>query len=203
MIKHLDGICHVYVDAEADLDMARPHRRQRQDAALRPLQHDGDAARRRSRSPPRVLPRLGAHLRDQGRGAARLPGSARVSLPAPVLPARRPPRMTGAPNTWRRSSRSASSPASTRRSRTSTATVASTPMRSSRGPRARDALPARSRFGLGDGQRVDALRRRLRIRPRRRDRHLATTSCTRAGRSGLEGLTSQKYVVFGHGEVRT
>jgi glutamate-5-semialdehyde dehydrogenase len=33
------------------------------------------------------------------------------------------------------------------------------------------ALPARGGFGLGDGQRLDALRRRLRVRPRRRDRH--------------------------------
>ena len=30
-----DGNCHVYVDAAADLDMARRHRRQRQDAAAR------------------------------------------------------------------------------------------------------------------------------------------------------------------------
>ena len=44
MIKHLDGVCHVYID-----DTRRPrdggaHRRQRQDAALRHLQHHGDAA---------------------------------------------------------------------------------------------------------------------------------------------------------------
>jgi integrase/recombinase XerD len=41
-----------------------------------------------------------------------------------------------------------------------------------RGLHARHAFPARSRLGLGDGERLDALRRRLRVRPRRRDRHL-------------------------------
>ena len=39
-------------------------------------------------------------------------------------------------------------------------------------PRGGDALPARGRLELGDGQRVDALRRRLRVRARRGDRHL-------------------------------
>ena len=38
-------------------------------------------------------------------------------------------------------------------------------------PRARDALPARGRFGQRDGQCQHALRRRLRVRPGRRDRH--------------------------------
>ena len=45
------------------------------------------------------------------------------------------------------------------------------------------ALPARGRFGQRDGQRLHALRRRLRVRPGRRDRHLAPTSSTRAARS--------------------
>ena len=44
MIKHLDGVCHVYIDDRADLEQGDPHRRQREDAALRHLQHDGDAA---------------------------------------------------------------------------------------------------------------------------------------------------------------
>src|SRR3954468_17316314 len=37
---------------------------------------------------------------------------------------------------------------------------------------ARPALPARGRLELGDVERLDARRRRLRVRPRRRDRHL-------------------------------
>jgi len=64
--------------------------------------------------------------------------------------------------------------------------------RQPRPPRHR-ALPARGRLRLGDGQRADLLRRRLRVRPRRGDRHLDRTSCTPAARSASRALTSQKY----------
>ena len=47
VIKHLDGVCHVYVDARRRRRHGGAHRRQREDAALQPLQHDGDAARPR------------------------------------------------------------------------------------------------------------------------------------------------------------
>ena len=69
VIKHLDGVCHVYVDARADVDMAIRDRRQREDAALLAVQHDGDAARarghRRARAAAarRDLPRKGVELR--------------------------------------------------------------------------------------------------------------------------------------------
>ena len=46
MIKHLDGICHVYVDDRADIGKGARHLRQREDASLRHLQHDGNAAGR-------------------------------------------------------------------------------------------------------------------------------------------------------------
>ena len=46
VIKHLDGVCHVYVDDGADLEMAARNRRQCQDPALRHLQHHGDPAGR-------------------------------------------------------------------------------------------------------------------------------------------------------------
>ncbi len=65
-----------------------------------------------------------------------------------------------------------------------------------------DALPARGRFELGDGQRIDALRRRLRVRARRRDRHFDHKLHAR-GPVGLEGLTSRKWVVLGSGQIRT
>jgi len=55
MIKHLEGICHVYIDEGADLDKAIRIADKRQDAALRHLQHDGDAA---------------GGARDRARGAA-------------------------------------------------------------------------------------------------------------------------------------
>ena len=44
MIKHLDGVCHVYIDARGRRDDGGPHRRQRKDATLWHVQHDGDAA---------------------------------------------------------------------------------------------------------------------------------------------------------------
>ena len=48
-----------------------------------------------------------------------------------------------------------------------------------------DALPARGGFQLGDGERLDALRRRFRIRPGRGDRHLHRQDpCARPGRPG-------------------
>src|SRR5688572_5925998 len=54
-----------------------------------------------------------------------------------------------------------------------------------RRPRARRALPARGRLQLGDVERLDSLRRRLRIRPRRRDRHLDRQAArARPGRAG-------------------
>src|SRR5437660_11188456 len=52
-----------------------------------------------------------------------------------------------------------------------------------RGPGPGRALPARGRLELGDVERLDALCRRLRVRPRRRDRHLDRQAArARAGR---------------------
>jgi glutamate-5-semialdehyde dehydrogenase len=56
------------------------HRRQRQDPALRHLQHHGDPAGGAAIA-ARVLPPLAAHLRRQGRGAARLRTRARSIVP--------------------------------------------------------------------------------------------------------------------------
>ena len=44
MLKHLDGICHVYIDGAADLGKAIADRGQREDAALWHVQHDGNTA---------------------------------------------------------------------------------------------------------------------------------------------------------------
>ena len=46
VFAHLEGICHVYVDKAAELDMAKTHRAQRQDAAHRRLRRSRDAAGR-------------------------------------------------------------------------------------------------------------------------------------------------------------
>ena len=44
MIKHLDGICHVYIDAKADIRKAMRYRLQREVPPLRHLQHHGNPA---------------------------------------------------------------------------------------------------------------------------------------------------------------
>ena len=46
VFAHLEGICHVYVDKAAKLDMAKDDRAQRQDAAHRRLRRGRDAAGR-------------------------------------------------------------------------------------------------------------------------------------------------------------
>ena len=46
VFAHLEGLCHTYVDRDADLDMAVERRAQRQDAAHRRVRRDRDAAGR-------------------------------------------------------------------------------------------------------------------------------------------------------------
>ena len=83
VIKHLDGVCHVYVDATADVDMAIRDRRQREDAALFDLQHDGDAARARGIA-ARVLPPLAAIYATKG---VELRGDERARALVPAMKA--------------------------------------------------------------------------------------------------------------------
>ncbi|VFS73184.1 gamma-glutamyl phosphate reductase [Pseudomonas aeruginosa] len=166
VIKHLDGICHVYIDVAADLDKAIRVADNAKTQRYAPcntmetlLVHAGIAER--------ALPSLATIYPREGRGTARRrrdPCAARrrraggyrgglayrVQRADPVDPHRR---------------------------------------RAGRGDRAhqhlrlaahrRDhyrelqrcaAFPRRSGFRFGDGQRLDPLRRRLRVRPRRRDR---------------------------------
>ena len=53
----------------------------------------------------------------------------------------------------------------------------------------------------GDGQRQHAVQRRLRVRPRRRDRH-QHRQVSRPRPCGLRELTTYKYVVTGDGQIR-
>ena len=86
VFAHLEGICHVYVDRAADLDMARDDRRQRQDAAHRRLRRRGNAcsstAPRRARTGDRWSKRC---YRRGLRGARRRrrPRAVRVSCRRP------------------------------------------------------------------------------------------------------------------------
>ena len=125
VIKHFDGNCHVYVDASADLDMAREilinSKCQRMgvcNAAESLLVHSDVAAE--------FLPAVGrragrARRRNPRRRARRASWSTRPSpRPKPTTP----------PSSSARSFRRASSARSTRRSTTSTATARTTPTRS-------------------------------------------------------------------------
>ena len=66
VIKHLDGVCHVYVDAAADLDMAMRIADNAKTQRYCAVQHDGDAARARRRRGARAA----AALRDLRRRRA-------------------------------------------------------------------------------------------------------------------------------------
>ena len=66
VFAHLEGICHTYVDRSADLEMAKAHRRQRQDAAHRRVRRHRDAAGRRKAAPAGTLPALVAALIEAG-----------------------------------------------------------------------------------------------------------------------------------------
>ena len=122
VIGHLEGNCHVYVDRDADLGMAREIVAERQDAAHRNLRRGRDAAG-------------GCGLRRHAPGAA---GRATCSRPAArcaaTAPCRRSmrassrrPKRTGPPSISTPSSPCGSSMASMRRSRTSRATARRTP----------------------------------------------------------------------------
>ena len=168
VIKHLDGVCHVYIDADADLamaiavaDNAKTQRYSPCNTMETLLVHAGIAAR--------VLPPLAAVYAKKG---VELRGCERSRAHRSLDAARRP-RTTGTPNTWRRSWRCASSTRSTRRSRTSR----------KYGSQHTDAIVTEHH---GNAMRflreVDSssvmvnastrLRRRLRIRIGRRNRHL-------------------------------
>ena len=125
VIKHFDGNCHVYVDASADLDMAREilinSKCQRFgvcNAAESLLVHSDVAAEFLPRSPPRRLPST------RSRFAATTATCELVDAAKPATEA------DYAAEFWRRSSRPASSARSTRPSSTSTATARTTPTRS-------------------------------------------------------------------------
>jgi gamma-glutamyl phosphate reductase len=125
VIKHLDGICHVYIDDRADLD--RPlavavNAKTQRYGTCNTMETLLVAEGRRAES---CRP-IGAAL------ASRASSCAAASAPAPSCRrADRPPTRTGTPSTWRRSCPSAWSRTWTPPSTTSSATAPTTPTASS------------------------------------------------------------------------
>ena len=126
VIKHLDGICHVYVDVAADVDKAIRIADNAKTQRFAPcntmetlLVHQGIAEQ--------VLPPLAAIYRDKGVELR----AARARAPCSATKCWRPAKRTGPPSTTRRSCRSACSTRWTRPSNTSIVTARSTLMRSS------------------------------------------------------------------------
>ncbi len=70
VIKHYKGVCHIFVDASADFEMAEQDHRQRQDPASRRLQRPGNPPHPQGRGGDLRPPDLRAPDRAQG-GAAR------------------------------------------------------------------------------------------------------------------------------------
>ncbi len=182
VIKHLDGNCHVYVDAEVDLEMAvrvtdnaKTQKYSPCNAAESLLVHRAQAAA--------FLPRIGAIFAAKG-VEMRCDADAKALLSK--IARRESDRrhrsrlVRGVPRAdhqhqGRRFARRGDGPHRAPR-------LAPHRRYPHVEPRQCDALRARGRFGQRHGQCQHAFCRRLRVRPRRRDRHLdRQVPCARAG----------------------
>jgi glutamate-5-semialdehyde dehydrogenase len=77
VIKHLDGVCHVYIDDRADLDKAVDRGLQRQNPALWYLQYTMETLLVAEGIAERVLPKSWAGcIRKLGWSCAAVPGPA-------------------------------------------------------------------------------------------------------------------------------
>lgn len=166
MIKHLDGICHTYVDAEADLDIAVRVTENAKTQRYSPCNATETLLVHRAVAfdflPPmaRVFHDHDVEMRCDELSRRIVEQSGRSAVDAT--------RRTGIPSTMPRSFRSALSKVSTGRLTSSTSIPRTTPTPSSRRTSTTaPPLPARGGLELRDGQRLDSLCRRLRIRPRR------------------------------------
>ena len=184
VIKHLDGNCHVYVDASADLELAvrvtdnaKTQKYSPCNAAESLLVHAAIA--------PAFLPRIGAVFAAKGVEMrcdvasqallTSVPGARLVAATeqdwfeeylAPIVSVKVVADLDAAIATHQ------------------PLRIAPHRCDPHRAPPERHALPARGRFGQRDGQRQHPLRRRIRVRPRRRDRYQhRQAACPRPGRA--------------------
>ncbi|MDO5104139.1 MAG: glutamate-5-semialdehyde dehydrogenase [Lautropia sp.] len=201
VIKHLDGICHVYVDAEADLDMAVRIADNAKTQRYAPcntmetlLVHRAIAAE--------LLPRLGAiyqqkqvELRTDADTAALLDQAGIASIPAtetdwrteylaPILSIRLVDSLDEAIDHISEYS-----------SKHTESIITNNHQHAMRFLREVDSssvmINASTRFADGFEYGLGA------------EIGISTDKLHARGPVGLEGLTTQKYVVFGHGEIRT
>jgi glutamate-5-semialdehyde dehydrogenase len=126
MIKHLDGVCHVYIDDAANLDMAlriADNAKTQRYGTCNTMETLLVAEAIAPRVLPKIAPKSPAPRASRCAATRRRGGSSprRSRLPSRTI----------TPNGSRRSSRCASSRGSTRRSSTSPSTARSTPTRSS------------------------------------------------------------------------
>ncbi len=187
MIKHLDGICHVYIDDKADIEKALPvafnakcHRYGTCNTMETLLVARAIA--------PQVLPQLAALYRRQGSRIARRCRSAgdpgRLSASERGHRRRLADRISGPDTGGENRGRHGSGDRPYQH-----LFVQAYRSHHHRRLQPRAALPARSRFGVGDGECIDPLRRRFRIRAGRRNRHLERqAACARPGRTGRPDL---------------
>ena len=198
VIKHLDGVCHVFIDEYADVDMAI---------------RIADNAKTQRYSPCNTMETLLVHERIAAQvlvPLARIYAGKGVELRGDRARARAGSRDEAGergglvrPNTWRRSSRSASSEASTRRSehiarygsQHTDAIVTSHYGNAMRFLREVDSssvmVNASTRFADGFEYGLGA------------EIGISTNKLHARGPVGLEGLTSQKWIVLGTGQIRS
>jgi glutamate-5-semialdehyde dehydrogenase len=183
MIKHLDGICHVYVDDKADVKKALDIGFNAKAIATAPATR-WKLCWWRARLPLPCCRNWQNCMPPRKSNCAATMKHVQSRRVMPIWQAQ--PKKTGAPNIWHAIlSVKIVADVDEAIAPYQYLFVATYRQHHHRRLHACDAFHARSRFGIGDGQRIDTFCRRFRIRPRCRNRHLQRqAACPRPGRTG-------------------